>query len=291
MVILSGRSTEIEVYVYHHPVGIMTVLILLLCLAAHPLCKASDNESKNQLPDLLISVESVIGNMNRNQETLLIDIRPAVQFEKLRIPGSLNMPLFAIKTKPFLKRNTLIIVDDGYRYVPIAQECDLLRKAGFRIWILNGGLYAWSRRGAPLQGDELIRRRLNRVPPMHFFPEKDHQNWIILDVSAGRRPLPPALFSSSVSLPYKTGDARFPSQYESLLNKLTNRGSARILVVDERGESYDRLERVIQTTAFKEVFFLEGGIEAYEKFLEGKNAGAQRHPVARTACTERGSCR
>jgi rhodanese-related sulfurtransferase len=291
MVILPGRSAGISAYDYHRLAGIMSILILLLFPAAHPLCATSDDESKSPLFDLLISVEAIVADMDRKQETILIDIRPAEQFEKLRIPGSLNMPLFAIKTKPFLKRKTLIIVDEGYRYFPIAQEFKLLMKAGFRIRILNGGLYAWSQKGAPLQGDALVRRKLNRVSPMHFFTEKDHQDWIILDVSDGKRSASPALFTSSLSLPYRKGDTSFLSQYAKQLNDLTSRRSARILVVDEHGETYDFLERIIQTTAFKEVFFLEGGMDAYEKFLEGKKAGARKHPVTRTACSQSGSCR
>lgn len=268
-----------------------TILILLLGFAVYPPCGDSADAPKYRSSDLLISLDSIPIDPDRQQQALLIDIRPAEQFAKLRIPGSLNMPLFAIKTKPFLKRNALIILDEGYRYLPIAEECALLRKAGFRVWILNGGLYVWSRSGMPLQGEDRARQRLNRVPPVHFFQERDLGDWIVLDVSEGRPPGSHALFSSSLSLPYKKDDTRFLCEYEKLLKGRHFPGVPRILMVDERGQSYDRLERLIQATSFKDVFFLEGGRAAYRKFLVNNKAAATKKPDARSACNDPRICR
>ena len=69
---------------------------------------------KRRNPAFAISAESVLQKMRENQDIVLVDIRRRVEFEKFRIPGSINIPLFAIKTKAFLKSKSLVIVDEGY---------------------------------------------------------------------------------------------------------------------------------------------------------------------------------
>jgi rhodanese-related sulfurtransferase len=255
------------------------ILLLILCLAA-PQAPAPASPSKGCLPELLISVDSLAIDRKRKKELLLVDIRPAAAFEKLRIPGSLNVPVFAIKTKTFFKKNDLVLVDEGYRYAQIEEECRRLRRSGFRLRTLNGGLSAWNRKGGALEGDDFARKALNRLSPLHFFPEKDTGNWIVLDASEGKQPEFSRLFPRFVSIPYAKDDEIFAARYEALLKREMDRPCVRILVTDERGEHYDRLDRVIGATAFPDVFFLEGGMEGYQKFAEGKNAAGKRLSAA-----------
>ena len=94
-------------------------------------------------PAFAISVESVLRKLKGKQEIILIDVRKRDEFEKFRIPGSINIPLFAIRTKAFLKSKSLVLVNEGYNYTQLERECAYLRKSGFRVWLLNGGLYYW----------------------------------------------------------------------------------------------------------------------------------------------------
>ena len=259
--------------------AIVFIPFVILCLDAAPSHGFPAAKAKSRLPEILISVESAAQARGKNNEMLFIDIRPASEFEKLRIPGSLNLPLFVVKTKTFLKQNTLVLVDEGYRYGSIEEECNLLKKAGFRIRILNGGLYAWSQRGAPLEGDDFARKSLNRLSPMHFFPEKDYGDWIILNVSESRQTEARALFPGSVFLLYANDDAGFVSRYEDYLKRAVNGPLVRVLVVDERGNDYDRLEKIIGTTAYKDAFFLEGGLDAYRRYVDSRNSTGIKHPV------------
>lgn len=91
----------------------ISILSLALCLALPP---TSASPSKGCLPGLMISMDSIVADREKKKEWMLVDIRPTAAFEKLRIPGSLNVPIFAIKTKPFLKKQDLVLVDEGYRY-------------------------------------------------------------------------------------------------------------------------------------------------------------------------------
>ena len=89
---------------------------------------------KRRNPAFAISAESVLQKLRENQDIILIDVRKRVEFEKFRIPGSINIPLFAIKTKAFLKSKSLVIVNEGYNYSELEQECEHLREAGFSRW-------------------------------------------------------------------------------------------------------------------------------------------------------------
>lgn len=252
------------------------ILSLILCLA---LPTAPAFPSKVCLPELLISPDSVAMDREMKKGLLLVDIRPSAAFEKLRIPGSLNIPVFSIKAKTFLKRYDLVLVDEGYRYAQIEEECRYLRRAGFRLRILDGGLSVWSRKGGALEGDEFSRRTLNRLSSLNFFPEKDYGNWIVLDASEGGRPESACLFPRFFSMPHAGDSMGFAARYEEFLKREANTPCFRIMIADERGEHYERLEKVIRTTAFPDVFFLEGGMEGYRKFVEGINATGKRASI------------
>lgn len=138
----------------------------------------------------------------------------------------------------------------------------------------------WSRKGGSLEGDEFARRALNRISPLLFFPEKDSGNWIVLDISEAGRPEAARLFPRFASIPHGLGSVSFADRYEVLLKKVANTPCGRILIADERGDRYERLEAVIRTTAFPDVFFLESGLEGYRKFAEGINAPGKRSSTA-----------
>jgi hypothetical protein len=48
-----------------------------------------------------------------NDKVLLIDVRRSSEYERFRIPGSLNLAPFAIKSKAFLKNKNIVLVNEG----------------------------------------------------------------------------------------------------------------------------------------------------------------------------------
>ena len=223
---------------------------------------------KTRNPTFAISVESVLQKLREKQEIILIDIRKRNEFEKFRIPGSINIPLFAIKTKVFLKSRYLVLVNEGYNYSQPERECGRLRKAGFRVWILNGGLYYWRQKGAPLEGDIFAQNGLNRIPPRIFFTEKDYEDWIVIDVSSSKNSEAPSLIPQSISIPYMNDNEQFILTFKRTLAKYKDNPFISVLLFTEKGEQYDKTEKVIQKTGFRNIFFLKDGIEAYKKFLK-----------------------
>jgi rhodanese-related sulfurtransferase len=146
-----------------------------------------------QPPTSAISVDAVAQQLQEKQNLVLVDVRDSQAFEQVRIPGSLNIPLFAVKTKAFLKSKPLVLVDEGSHPRQLENACKQLQQAGFDARFLFGGLNAWQAWSAnvhllPLQGDVFAQKALNTMPPRALFAEREGKYWLLIDVSAN--PLP-----------------------------------------------------------------------------------------------------
>jgi len=225
-------------------------------------------KSKKRNPAFAITVESVLQKARERQEIILIDVRKRDEFEKFRIPGSINIPLFAIKTKAFLKSKSLVLVNEGYSYSQLERECEQLRKCGFKVWLLNGGLHYWRRKRGPLRGDPFAQKALNRMPPAIFFTERDYENWLMIDISTSKDSGARSLVPQSIPIPYLNDAKSFISKFKRISAKYEDKQFTSVLIFDEKGVRYEKIEKVIQKTDFKNIFFLKGGIEAYKSFLE-----------------------
>lgn len=215
-----------------------------------------------------LTVDTVRQKIRTHQELILVDVRRRADFEKVRIPGSLNIPLFALKTKAFLKAQPLVLINEGYHYSPLERACTWLRKSGFKVWILSGGLSYWRKTGGPLEGDVFAQKALNRIPPRVFFVERGHDNWVVIDVSAARPARAHTLIPHVIPLPYGDDKEKFVETLKAAVPKSTHNRFLPLLLCNEKGEHYDHIETVVQKAGFKHIFFLKGGLEAYEKFLE-----------------------
>jgi len=223
---------------------------------------------KKRNPAFAISVESVLQKVREKQEIILIDVRKRDEFEKFRIPGSINIPLFAMKTKVFLKHKSLVLVNEGYSYSQLERECEQLRKCGFKVWLLNGGLHYWRQKGGSLEGDAFSQKELNRIPPAIFFTEKDYENWLMIDISTSKDSGARSLVPQSIPIPYSNDAKGFISRFKRTSAKYEDKQFTSVLIFDEKGVLYDKIEKVIQKTDFKNIFFLKGGIKAYKNFLD-----------------------
>ena len=190
------------------------VVVFLLGFCAGFLVRAGISTAQ-PLPAYAVSVDTVMQRLQEQQDLFLVDVREERQFAQVRIPGSLNIPLFAVKTKSFLKTKAVVLVDEGYRPHQLEETCDQLTQAGFEAQFLFGGLNAWRTRSAkeslqrsakeslqrsahvhvlPLQGDVFAQKALNRMPPQALFAEQDGKHWLLLDVSTDgeTHPWPPS---------------------------------------------------------------------------------------------------
>lgn len=205
---------------------------------------------------LYLGTEEAGALLRDPSRALIVDVRSAQAYERARIPGSLNIPLFAVKTKGFLRRRQVVLVDEGFGSRALDEECRKLRETGFAgVSLWYGGLNAWRRRGGALEG--LGSGEVDRVPPMALHDIGYATDW--LAVTAGG--VETNDFEGSLAL---ACDAAKPEEFVAALNEAIKArpqvGS--VLVATDRGEDYAAVaERAGRINAF--VFYLEGGWTAW----------------------------
>jgi rhodanese-related sulfurtransferase len=230
------------------------------------------------------SVESVLRKTKAKEDILLIDVRDPRDFEKFRIPGSLNIPLFALKTKALLKSRPLVLINEGRSYKVLIDEAAALSIAGFTVSILDGGLRQWQQKKGPMEGDLFAARQIRLVPPAGLSAGLKYENWIFIDVSIPNgseksigkskiplepNPGPEALHP--ITIPFSVHDQAFISKIKAVITNHKEKDFLCLVFADEKESRYPDLEKQLQAAGITIVFFLEGGLEAYRAFESRQN--------------------
>jgi len=255
----------------------LPIMVFSTSIKAHPAARgvvAKDPTQsrphmvKKRNPAYAISIEVVFDKLKEKDPPTIVDVREKEQFEAVSIPGSINIPLFAVKTKTFLKAKPLILVNEGYAYEPLERACAHLRNNGFKAWILDGGLAAWKQKGGPLHGDPFQQPGLNKVPAPVFYTEKAFDNWLIVDMSKSERSQATAMLPQAIHIPLAKNAAAFVSGLKKAVAQRKDNPLLLVMLFDEKGEGYEAIEQPIQEAGMSKVFFLTGGLEAYDRFVK-----------------------
>lgn len=87
------------------------------------------------------------------ENALVVDLRPAPEFEKGHIPGSKNVQMaqFDPENKALAGAKSLPVVAVCRTGMTAVDAAKRLRKAGFeKVYLLEGGIEAWQRADLPL---------------------------------------------------------------------------------------------------------------------------------------------
>jgi rhodanese-related sulfurtransferase len=217
-------------------------------------------------PSLVISVAAVRYKLKRSQPLILVDVRRQQAFERLRIPGSINIPLYAVKTKTYLKPVHVVLVNEGFQYTELQSECRRLGERGYKVSILDGGLLAWQRKGGQFAGDLFAIDEMKALSPLAFFRAKDQVDTLVLDISPQPRAVSGRLMPYAKHIPVLDRWDRSKSELRKLLKK--NKPFQSIIIISEYGEQYDKAQKLMDRMGI-ESFYLEGGVVAYQNYLEG----------------------
>jgi rhodanese-related sulfurtransferase len=223
---------------------------------------------KKRNPAYAISIEVVFDKLKEKDPPTLVDVREKGQFEAVNIPGSINIPLFAVKTKTFLKAKPLILVNEGYAYEPMERVCAHLRNNGFKAWILDGGLAAWKQKGGALRGDPFQQQGLNKVPAPVFYTEKAYDNWLIVDMSKSEGSQATTQLPQAIHIPLAKNTAAFVSALKKAVAQRKDNPLLLVMLFNKKGEGYEAIEQAIHEAGMAKVFFLTGGLEAYDRFVK-----------------------
>lgn len=112
----------------------------------------SMNTSRRLLPLLLLAglslealpPETLQERMAASEPVLVVDIRPASDFTRASIPGSINVPDRLIGRRELPRTRPIILVADGHGLVDAAAAADRLRSSGYtQVEVLEGGFAGW----------------------------------------------------------------------------------------------------------------------------------------------------
>ncbi len=84
----------------------------------------------------------------KSKSVLLVDVRSEDSYRESTISGAVNIPLYALKTKSYLKGKHLLLFDDGSNPRKLVSECrKLISNYGMKISVLKGGIRQWNNSG------------------------------------------------------------------------------------------------------------------------------------------------
>jgi rhodanese-related sulfurtransferase len=246
---------------------------------------------KKPNPTLSISVDALLNKLRQSQPVTLVDIRSPSDFDTAGIPGSINIPLYTIKTKAFLKSVPFVLIEDGYRFKYLERQCEALRAEGFAASFLTGGLNAWKHRGGLLRESAFQRKTFNRISPQAFYQAKNDEGWIFINASKEQT-------SASIELFPRAFHINIIGHAEPTLLAVKRKAEpgksdffGPLLIFNEDGNQYEKIEKIIEGVGFLNAFYLKGGLRAYEAFVNHLALARKPRDERLKSSRECGACR
>ena len=214
-----------------------------------------------------ITADAVRYKLRHKQKISLIDVRNPEDFERLHIPGSLNIPLHAVKTKVFLKSFAVVLINAGFHYRGLHSECRQLANLGFKAFILDGGIVAWERKGGRLVGDLFALQDMKTVSARVFLQEKDCETTLAFDISPVQTKIAKQLMPYSRHLPVSAEPGQWFRKFNRALTVHKNQPFLSVVIFNETGNGYDSVSTILAGQGV-DAFFLQGGVAGYQKYLD-----------------------
>jgi rhodanese-related sulfurtransferase len=237
---------------------------------------ANSLQSKVSSNSCLIDYDEVKGL----RKVVIVDVRNSKEYEEGHIPGSINIAEHLLKTKVFLKEKPVVLVGRGSRYTELLGLCESLPKLGFKaVYVLGEGYSAWEKNQFALGSLESPvggLRNVKSISAKDFYSIKQKNKWLVLLLSELENIEEYGVFNVDFSKENEVIKNDISLQVEQLYVK--NGVPPNILIVDQDGTNYEKLVSVIPQNVIFSSFLLEGGVDAYESFVEtNKTMLVQKH--------------
>jgi hypothetical protein len=201
-------------------------------------------------PLVFVGLEAVPGR-------LVVDVREA---RDGKIPGSLALSLHALRTKGYLRGRKVLLVNEGYGYERLVQECQRLRRGGVpEAVVLAGGMAQWAK------GERGDARRVERIPPQGYYADKDLTNVLVVAVHGPGGSKKFDLLPGALVLPDRAGVA---SIVGAVRDVAARRGVLYVVLVAESESVEQGVATALDAALAVPVFRFEGGYDGYRAFLD-----------------------
>ncbi len=230
-----------------------------------------------------------VGRRLLSKKVVLVDIRPANEFESYQISGSLNLPSFEIKNKSFLKSKHLIIVGNRSGLMDMGLLCHELKLQGFKkVNFVSGGIGSWGKELVGRDAGSINQWAFGKITPRKFASLRSKMKWIVLDVVDDLSEKKDE--SSYGDLKVESFDIRNPEIINKVNNYIDTFSGTKlfgILIVAKNDTHYRRVESYLKGKEMSNIFYLEGGSAAFKRYWAEREAflaRLKRGPLVLNSC-------
>jgi rhodanese-related sulfurtransferase len=225
-----------------------------------------------------------------------VDVRSSAEFDRYRIADSINIPLHLVKTKEFLKKLPVVLVNDGRSTTELEKTCGELKLAGFeRVSVLEGGLFAWSADKRKLEGDPVEQSKINRMTAGELFEERSKPNWTVIDVSTQKKDkeIISWLPAKVIAVPFNPkvkGDS-ISRISAAIAQQRKKNPQGKLLLIADDDNVYEQIDARLSKSGVvaSNILRLDGGIKGYREQVKNQLAvwnqqNQQNQPRRYQAC-------
>ncbi|HZE88528.1 MAG TPA: rhodanese-like domain-containing protein [Verrucomicrobiae bacterium] len=201
----------------------------------------------------------VAGWQEKGESFLFVDTRARTLFELKHARGAINIPAFALKSKPLPRAARVVLYDGGAGSPDAPAAAAALQSAGQpEFYVLEGGLSAWEAQGLPIvvQTGPAVAPLVDPIGVEDLLRAIDAGTRVaILDIR------PADLFAQS-----RVPGAKPASTEEQMNGALASLSPADLVVLydDGGGEARDRAEQ-LRRRGFRAARYLYGGMVAWRQ--------------------------
>jgi rhodanese-related sulfurtransferase len=205
----------------------------------------------------------------------MVDVRAEPEFENYHIADSINIPLYLVKTKSFLKKQHIVLVNDGRSTTELENACAELKQDGFeKVSVLDGGLFSWRANKGSLVGDEIEQSKINRMQVSELAVEHNHNDWSVIDISTpGKYKDIRTWLPANVTAIPLTAKSSTRLQIAAKITSLRKTQPQKmILLVADDDEAYRQIDAGLKKSEISGLLRLEGGLNAYRNYVVQQTA-------------------
>jgi rhodanese-related sulfurtransferase len=231
---------------------------------------------------------SALDTLRSQKDFNFVDVRSPAEYARYRIAGSISIPLHLVKTKAFLKKFPVVLVNEGRSTTGLEKTCGELKQAGFEhLAVLDGGLFAWQANRRLLEGDLAGQSKLNRMTAQELFEERSEPDWFVIDISTQtkNKALLSWLPEKIITVASKSKSDLISPLSSTISQLLKHNPHGKLLLIADNNETYDKIIWELQKQA-SNILYLEGGMKAYREQVAMQLAlwSQQKKPRRYEAC-------
>jgi rhodanese-related sulfurtransferase len=231
-------------------------------------------ESAQKLDEFIVDAKSY-----DPKKTMLIDIRPAKEIERLRIPDALAIDRAALTSRQFLKQQSLLLLgDDGddQGTLLLAQQ---LKSEGFlQVAVSRNGVRGWLAAGMSVQVAPGANETLTNLTALQFHYWRTHPQTKRIWLGSPKN-IPAGIdIAGVIALPSAPNTETSETAFRRMLAKHLTASTALLILIPESSDLAQIAEtnrwlndKVVTDSGYR-VAIVADGWQGYQRFLNQQQA-------------------